>query len=344
MDRYTKIGTCWVIATFLTVISCLAGPVQNQEAKKSAGSPARESGDAVAAVVNGDRIMLSDLVARLNELGIDPENREQLVGNVLEGLIDNSLLVQFLSEQKLSVDLKALETEIARLRAEYEKEGQNLGGTLASMGLNEQKLRLAVIAEMQWQKYQKSRVTDKDVADFFAKYREIFDGTEVRASHVLLEVPADANAATRTAAKNKAVQVHKELAEGLDFKTAAMKYSACPSKEQGGDVAWFPRRGKMVEPFAKAAFGLKPGNISGIVESEFGYHLITVTGRKPGTRTNINDPELRGELMEQLGEQMKEEIASKLRKTARIEIAPGIKLPEQPKAKTAEKPTEKVKK
>src|SRR6266496_3097150 len=66
------------------------------------------------------------------------------------------------------------------------------------------------------------------------------------------------------------------------FSAAASKESACPSKSAGGELGWFPRSGRMVEPFAKAAFALKPYEMSDVLTTEFGLHLILATDQKPG--------------------------------------------------------------
>src|SRR5205085_1174376 len=71
------------------------------------------------------------------------------------------------------------------------------------------------------------------------------------------------------------------------FAAAAKEKSACPSKDAGGDVNFFARNGMMVEPFAKAAFALKPYQMTEIVKTQYGYHLILVTDRKPGTATKF---------------------------------------------------------
>src|SRR5439155_22792280 len=63
----------------------------------------------------------------------------------------------------------------------------------------------------------------------------------------------------------------------------------CPSKKDGGDLNFFPRAGAMVEPFAKAAFALKPYEMTDVVVTEFGYHLILVTVRKQGAPKKFED-------------------------------------------------------
>ncbi len=358
MSRRTILCTSLLIASLFATTAFIAS-VQQGTAKKTASQtpppatkpaatpaakPATPPRDEVAAIVNGEKIMLSELLGRLDELGVAPERREAVAGNVLDGIVENLLVVQFLTAQRISYDVKAVDAQIVELRAEYEKSGKKLSEALAQLGLNEQKLRAAAIAEAQWQSYLKKNVTDRQLAEYFAKYREFFDGAQVRASHILIEVPADADAKARADAKAKIERVKKEVASGGDFATVAKKYSNCPSKEMGGDVDWFPRRDKMVDSFAKAAFALKQGETSGVVETEFGYHIIKCTGRKPGTRTKLEDPQLRAEVLESLGEQLKDELIAKQRKVAKIEIAPGVPAPEQPKIKTATQPTGKTKK
>jgi parvulin-like peptidyl-prolyl isomerase len=316
---------------------CPSAAPQTPTAKKPTAPPSPS--EVIAATVNGEKVTLAELLGRLDELGVAPDRREEYAAQVLDGLVDNLLLLQFMTAQKIPYDAKAVEAELAQLKADYEKQGQKLGEVLARMGLTEQKLRAAAIAEAQWHNYLAKQVTEKQLAEYFAKFREFFDGTEVRASHILIEITPTASEATRTAAKNRAETIRREVTKkGSDFAAAAKKHSDCPSKEQGGDVGWFPRRGKMVEPFSAAAFATKPGEVTPVVESEFGYHVILVTGRKPGTRTKLSDPELRKDLLESYGEQLKDEIAAKQRKVAKIEIAPG-----EP-TRTAAQPTNKTKK
>ena len=73
------------------------------------------------------------------------------------------------------------------------------------------------------------------------------------------------------------------------FAAQAKAKSACPSKEKGGDVDWFQGVGFMVEPFSRAAFALKPFEMSEPVKTPFGYHLILVTDRKPGREVKFEE-------------------------------------------------------
>jgi len=89
----------------------------------------------------------------------------------------------------------------------------------------------------------------------------------VRASHILVS------------SLEEAKSVQAELKAGKDFAELARKYSSCPSGKEGGDLGFFSK-GQMVKEFDDAAFALKPGEVSAPVKTQFGYHLIKVTGRK----------------------------------------------------------------
>ena len=103
---------------------------------------------------------------------------------------------------------------------------------------------------------------------------------QVRASHILISTkPIDPNADPNQAkaqAKDKAEELLKKVKDGADFAALAKENSDCPSNAQGGDLGLFPR-GQMVKPFEDAAFALKVGEISDLVETQFGYHIIKVT-------------------------------------------------------------------
>lgn len=106
---------------------------------------------------------------------------------------------------------------------------------------------------------------------------------EVRASHILIALKADATPADTVAAYNEAVELRAKLEKGLDFAAAAVQFSDDPSaKTNKGDLGYFTAL-KMVYPFETAAYSLKVGQISNPVRTRFGYHLIQVTGRRPAS-------------------------------------------------------------
>ncbi|HUJ86436.1 MAG TPA: SurA N-terminal domain-containing protein [Burkholderiales bacterium] len=124
-----------------------------------------------------------------------------------------------------------------------------------------------------------------------------------RASHILIQVAPDANEAAREAARKEAEQILAEVRKSPgSFAELANKTSQDPgSAEKGGDLGWFDR-GMMVKPFADAVFALgKVGDISGVVKSDFGYHIIKLTGIQPGRTRTLDDvrKDLTAELQKQ---------------------------------------------
>ncbi|MBB4635239.1 peptidylprolyl isomerase [Longimicrobium terrae] len=105
-------------------------------------------------------------------------------------------------------------------------------------------------------------------------------GVEIRARHVLFRPAPEATPQQRQALKAKAEQVRARAAAGEDFATLAKEFTEEPGgKERGGDLDWFGR-GRMVPQFEEAAFKLQPGQVSPVVETPFGYHVIKVEDRR----------------------------------------------------------------
>ena len=129
---------------------------------------------------------------------------------------------------------------------------------------------------------------------------------QVRASHILIGTMGE-DALSPEAAKAKAEDVIRQLKAGADFAALAKDVSTDKgSAVSGGDLGFFPQRGRMVEPFADAAFALKVDEISEPVETQFGYHIIKVTDRKERTVRTLE------EVKEEIANQLKLEKASEL--------------------------------
>ncbi len=111
---------------------------------------------------------------------------------------------------------------------------------------------------------------------------------QVRVSHILIKAadldpdvaePPNAQNEAKAAAVAKAEELLEQIRNGADFEALAREHSSCPSAAKGGDLGFFAR-GRMVSNFEKVAFDLKVGEVSDIVETIFGYHIIKVTGHR----------------------------------------------------------------
>lgn len=120
-------------------------------------------------------------------------------------------------------------------------------------------------------------MTDEELQ---ARFEEQAPGLRIRARHILLSYPDGATAEQRDSVRQLAEQLRERAAAGEDFAALAREYSQDPgTAQQGGDLGWF-ERGRMVQPFEEAAFGLEPGEVSDVVETPFGLHVIKVEDRE----------------------------------------------------------------
>jgi len=147
-------------------------------------------------------------------------------------------------------------------------------------------------------------VSEDDLRKYYAENEKRYTTPEERrASHILVKADKDAPKAEREKARAKAETLLAEVRKNpQSFAEIARKNSDDEgSAAKGGDLDWFGR-GQMVKPFEDAAFGLKPGETSGVVESDFGYHIIHVTGARGGEKKTFD--QVRGEIENEVRNQL----------------------------------------
>jgi peptidyl-prolyl cis-trans isomerase C len=128
-------------------------------------------------------------------------------------------------------------------------------------------------------------VPEPEVRAYYDSHPDFFKQPEkIRASHILIKVDPQADSPKKEEARQQLEQIQQKLDSGEDFGALAKAFSQGPSSSRNGDLGYFGH-GQMVKPFEDAAFALKPGEVSGIVETNFGYHLIKVYDKKPETMT-----------------------------------------------------------
>jgi parvulin-like peptidyl-prolyl isomerase len=294
-----------------------------------------------AATVNGQPV--TEVAVQRGLKRVPPAEHAKARPEILNYLIDNVLIDQYLTAQKTAADPKEVEARVAEIKNEVKKQGQDYSKMLSELMLTDDELRAQVAADVRWEKFAIAQGTDAALKDLFTKHTEMFDGSMVRARHILLSPTGDA-ALEQAKAQLKQIKTQLEaqvvvevakLPDNADplardqargdrlgelFGEQAKKISTCPSKTEGGDLNWFPRAGSMIEPFAAAAFALKPGQISEPVQTPFGYHLILVTGRKPGAPTKFED--VKEEVREMFCQQLRDGLVAQLRTKAQIVITP----------------------
>jgi peptidyl-prolyl cis-trans isomerase D len=148
----------------------------------------------------------------------------------------------------------------------------------------------------------KPQISDADVQAYYNAHQDQYQVKEqVKVRHILIAVPAGADAKTDAAAKAKAEDILKQIKAGGNFADLASKNSDDPgSKTQGGELGWLDR-GKTVPEFDKEAFTLAPGQTSDLVKTQFGYHILQVEEKKTAHLRPI--PEVKAEIVPVLEQQ-----------------------------------------
>lgn len=256
--------------------------------------------------------------------------------SILKQLIDKELLRQAIAKEGVSVDKAALEKEFGEYKKMFRTE-ENFQRYLKSSEVSIDQIKgniehnLAVTALLA--KKGNLEVTDEEVKAYYDKNKARYEVKEqVRASHILFKVGKKDDKAKDAAAKKKADDVYKEAsAKGADFAALAKKNSQGPTAPRGGDLSYFTK-GRMVPAFEKVAFGMKVGEVSKPVRTQFGWHIIKVTDKKEGRQRPFDEvKESIGKLLRnKKSRKAKAEMLKTLRSEAKIESF-------LPKAKVAPK-------
>jgi peptidyl-prolyl cis-trans isomerase C len=257
---------------------------------------------------------------------VNDEQRKELKMDVLENLINRELIYQESQKSGIKVGETAVAEQLNAVKKQFPNDDE-FKNALLKMNLTEADLTAQIKKSMAIDQFidkqfsDKITVTEKEAKHFYDTNQELFikDG-DIRASHILITVPSDANEAQKAEAHKKIETIQKKIKKGDDFAVLAKEYSQCPSSASGGDLDFFGR-GQMARPFEAAAFALEPGEISGIIETRFGYHIIKCTGKKPGTALAYNDvkDDLQKFLKQKKLQEQLKEYTKGLEKKAKVE-------------------------
>lgn len=212
----------------------------------------------------------SNAISRYDDItlsSMDQSLINSFKNNILEQIINYELLFQQAKKEKVKISKGDINLEIEKIKdnfsspEEFNKvlKANKLTLTQLKDDIKRQLMIKYILEETQ----SKINITDDELLEYYNKNKEsFFESEKVHARHILVE--------TEEEAKN----IIRQLNEGIiDFAELAKEKSICPSAENGGDLGFFAK-GQMVKEFEEAAFSLKPGEISEIVKTEFGYHII----------------------------------------------------------------------
>jgi peptidyl-prolyl cis-trans isomerase C len=288
----------------------------------------------IVARVNGEAINGAELERAVKALEgraggpVPADQRDRVFRGVLDDMIGYKLLIQEAKARKIAVPDAEIEAQIAQIRSQFPTQ-QQFEQALAAQKLTLEDVREDARSEMSVEKLVEGEIAAKiavkpeAVNDFYQKNQDKFQqGPRVRASHILISFPQNADAAAKQQAKTKAEGILKDLKAGKDFAAAAKESSQDPgSAVNGGDLGFF-EKGQMVPPFEQAAFALNPGEMSELVESQFGYHIIKVAEKQ--TQRVVPLDEAKGQIEQYLSQQNRqaetEAFVNTLKTKAKIDI------------------------
>lgn len=303
-------------------------------AQPAAAKPVPAQLPEVIARVNGETISKGEFEQALQSMEaragspVPAEQRDRVYRDLLDQMIGYKLLTQESKARKVAVPDADVDARISQIRGQFPSE-EVFKQTLEQRKLTVEQMRadarqdMAVAKMIRDEVEAKVSVKPEQVTDFYAKNPDQFQQPErVRASHILITVPENADAAAKSQARTKAEQVLKDAKGGKDFAALAKEHSQDPgSAVNGGDLGFF-QQGQMVGPFNDAAFSLAPGTISDLVETSFGYHIIKVAEKQPGRLVPLD--EVRAEVEQYLQnvnrEQQTDAFVESLKAKGKVEI------------------------
>ena len=319
-----RILICFAVFSIVFTPACRkkTAPVEPDVNQVEAQAPVQTLAAGVAATVNGIDIKESE-VQELMEEGLKalsanasqlPPNfieqyKAQLRGQILEKLIVENLLSEKVKKDGITVTDEEVDNTITAMLSSQPQPFslEDYKNKLAEHGRNFEEEREQIREQLAYQKILKSQLggkinaTDEEAQKYYDENLKLFETAEkIRASHILIKPVyvkgGDMNEPEAQALK-KAKDVLQKIKNGADFAVLAKASSACPSASNGGDLGFFSK-GEMTPEFEEAAFKLQVGQVSDIVQTEYGYHIIKVTDHKDaGT---ISFDEAKEKIIEQL--------------------------------------------
>jgi peptidyl-prolyl cis-trans isomerase SurA len=308
----------------------------------AAAEPRGEVVDRLAAVVNDELITLSELEERAGppyrqalQMPAGP-GRDKARAQALRAAFDQLLAEKLLEGQVASLQIEVADSEVDAAVEDVKHSNrlndqqlamavQNQGMTMETFRTNMKK-QLEYLRIMQLKVRNRVKVADEDVRNYYQTHPQMFAGEEqVRVRHIFLEIPPKATSTQDAAIRRKGERILQRLRSGEDFAKVAKEVSEGPSAKDGGDLG-FLKRGTSQPEVDRVAFGLRPGEISGLVKTRFGYQILKIEDRRMGGAQPFEQvrEQIRDRLYNEQLETFKNQYVAELRKDALIET----KLPE----------------
>jgi parvulin-like peptidyl-prolyl isomerase len=304
-----------------------SAPTATATPSEAAASASINLQDPVA-TVDGDRISKAQLdeafekavqMTGVKASDLTPEQKLEGYRQILDELITEKLVNK--AAAGISVPQADVDAQIAKIKAQFPSD-EDFSKQLAQVGQTPEQLGETIKKMLQQQRWLESQlsgkteVSDEEAKKFYEENKTEFEQPEtVKASHILFRVNKD-DSEEVVSQKLKAAQGAEARAKkGEDFSALAKELSEEPgAKESGGDLGFFPKD-RMVPEFAEVAFSEKVGEISDPVRTQFGWHVIKVTEKKPAGTLPYD--EVKTQLITYLKAKKQEEAAQQVLKSLR---------------------------
>ncbi|MDH3531773.1 MAG: peptidylprolyl isomerase [Gammaproteobacteria bacterium] len=290
-----------------------------------------------AATVNGEGIPRTFLQAQVdhlvNQRGLgsggmtQPGEYKRIQQEVLDQLIVQELLWQEAQRRDFVVSDADVDEQLEKMKSGFDTE-MAFQFKIKEGGFTEETYREDIRQQRSAQRMVSEgilptiEISDEEIQEFYdANIDKMTIPEQVRARHILAALKSKDEEA-RALAQEKITEVQEALEAGGNFAVLALEHSDGPSATQGGDLGFF-ERGQMVPPFEEAAFALQPGEISDVVETQFGFHIIKVEERREGRTVPVEEAseKIRPYLTQQKLQTIVETLIEELQATAEIDNA-----------------------
>lgn len=251
--------------------------------------------DRVVAVVNQEIITLSELEKWINPIkdetvaGDRLEKRERVQAlrrEVLEKLIEEKLVDQEVKKLAIKVSNKEVEATLDEVKRRNSATQEQLEKALIAEGLTLESYKKQIEKGLQRRKLINSAVKietkagEKELREFYKKNIDHYRVNETfRPAHILFVIPKEATQEEVREIRKKCETVLRKIRDGEDFGEMAFVYSQDASSKSQGDLGFF-KKGELLPAFEREALRLKTGEVSGVVRTEFGFHIIKLLDRK----------------------------------------------------------------
>jgi len=268
----------------MAVSSALGETKKNQKEEKVAvvnGTPI-EKGE-----FDGEVFLIQKTVLGLGK-PLSCEQVSLIRREVLESMIRRELLYQAARKSGIKSDENAINKDINSLKQQFSGETE-YKNELSRRGINEEVLRARMVRNSLVQKYVdkeftgKVNVIDKEIQDYYQKNIDLFKQPfQMQVSQIFIQSDPKGGDSRKKELRGKAEKILKNLKDDQDFADLAREYSDGPTKNKGGDLGYL-RKGQLEKQFESKIFALKKGEITDVIETEYGFHIFKVTDIKPET-------------------------------------------------------------